>query len=214
MSLLDDLRKKLDADTFAAVTDQLGDDFNFDVVPRSRLNTVIKQRDTYKAQVEAGSAAGNDDPMGNPPVTPPVTSAGKTREKPVDVEALKSQYEAEKQSAIEALKVEFAGLNMLREAGSVDPDLCWGLIDKTKVTRGADGKLVGLTEQIEAQKTARAYLYGATSARQNAGAGTGRNSAGTNTPPVTKESFMQMSYDEQVAFKAANPEKFAEFLAD
>ena len=52
MSLKDTLRQKLTPELFTQVTDALGDDFNFDVVPRSRLNKVIGQRDTLKEQLE------------------------------------------------------------------------------------------------------------------------------------------------------------------
>ena len=72
MSLKDTLRQKLTPELFTQVTDALGDDFNFDVVPRSRLNKVIGQRDTLKEQLEAavkgtqtshgkGKAADDDD---------------------------------------------------------------------------------------------------------------------------------------------------------
>lgn len=45
MSLLDTLKAKLDPELFAQVTDSLGDDFDYDLVSRQRLNTVIGQRE-------------------------------------------------------------------------------------------------------------------------------------------------------------------------
>ena len=51
MSLLDTLKKNLTPEQFSAVQDALGDDFNWDVVPRSRLNKVIKQRDDARQQL-------------------------------------------------------------------------------------------------------------------------------------------------------------------
>ena len=49
MSFLDTLRKNLTPELFTQVTDQLGDDFDFDLVPRSRLNKVIKQRNALRS---------------------------------------------------------------------------------------------------------------------------------------------------------------------
>ena len=54
MSLYDTLRKSLTPELFTQVTDALGDDFDYDVVPRSRLNKVIKQRNDLRNQF-AGS---------------------------------------------------------------------------------------------------------------------------------------------------------------
>lgn len=48
MSLLDTLKAKLDPELFAQVTDALGDDFDYDLVTRARLNTVIGQREAAK----------------------------------------------------------------------------------------------------------------------------------------------------------------------
>ena len=60
MSLYDTLRKNLKPDLFTQVTDQLGDDFDFDLVPRSRLNAVIKQRNTLREQIAEGSQPSNN----------------------------------------------------------------------------------------------------------------------------------------------------------
>lgn len=218
MSLLDDLRNKLDADTFAAVTDQLGDEFNYDVVPRSRLNQVIKQRDSYKARVDAGTQPGsgseNDDDGGNP-INVPAKNGGNGGT-PVNIEALKAQYENEKNQAIEALRVEFAGLDELRSAGAHDPELVWGLLDRTKISRGADGKLTGIAEQIDALKEGKSFLFGATASQRQAGeSGTGKN--GGNSSPsgtITKDEFLKLSYNEQVNFKNAHPDQFRQFLEE
>lgn len=48
MSLLDTLKAKLNPDLFAQVTDALGDDFDYDLVTRSRLNAVIGQREAAR----------------------------------------------------------------------------------------------------------------------------------------------------------------------
>ena len=51
MSLHDDLKKKLSPENMQTLEDILGDDFEWDLVPRSRLNKVIKQRNDLKKQV-------------------------------------------------------------------------------------------------------------------------------------------------------------------
>lgn len=211
MSLLDDLRKKLDASTFEAVTEQLGDDFNFDVVPRSRLNEVIKQRDTYRSQVTAGSQSGSD-PEDKPGAT---KDKGKSADKPVDESALRAQFEQEKQEAIRGLRIEFAVLDKLREAGAHDPSMVWGIMDKKKITMSDSGEVSGVDEQIEAYKQSKGFLFGATSGgRSSAEGGTGKQGGDGNGGSVTKEDFLKMSYDEQVKFKASNPEVFKTFLED
>ena len=55
MSFYDTLRKNLTPELFTQVTDQLGDDFDFDLVPRSRLNKVIKQRNDLRDQLAEDS---------------------------------------------------------------------------------------------------------------------------------------------------------------
>ena len=44
MTFLETLRKNLTPEQLTAVQDAVGDDFDWDLVPRSRLNKVIKQR--------------------------------------------------------------------------------------------------------------------------------------------------------------------------
>ena len=61
MSLLDTLKKNLTPEQLSAVQDALGDDFNYDVVPRSRLNKVIQQRDEARRQLNGAGSNGQDD---------------------------------------------------------------------------------------------------------------------------------------------------------
>ena len=48
MSFQDTLRKSLTPELYTSVIDQLGDDFDFDLVPRARVYQVIKQRNTLR----------------------------------------------------------------------------------------------------------------------------------------------------------------------
>lgn len=220
MSLRDELRKRLDSDTLTSVLDQLGDDFNFDLVPRSRLNKVIEQRDTYKDLYEAGTQPSGGSGKQQPPK--------KQEDKPVDIEALRAQVETQLTETLQAqfanekaameneLRIEFAGLEALRNAGAHDPKLVWGLLDKSKITRDAEGKVSGLEDQITAMQESKAFLFGADGSKRKDGSmGTGKNSGNSGSgAAVTKDQFLKMSYEEQVNFKTANPEIFKTFLED
>ena len=86
MSLKDTLRQKLTPELFTQVTDALGDDFNFDVVPRSRLNKVIGQRDTLKEQLESAlkgtqTKGGSEDDDDDDDFQMPDTTKGKGKSK-------------------------------------------------------------------------------------------------------------------------------------
>ena len=111
MSLLDTLRKSLSPELLTQVTDTLGDDFDFDLVPRSRLNTVIKQRNDLREQLGVDSqptakknpAPKKEDPYDDEPL-----------DGQLDLAALRSQLEAEKQKEIAAVKIQYAALEKLR----------------------------------------------------------------------------------------------------
>ena len=226
MSLKDTLRNKLDSELYTKVIDALGDNFNYDVVPRKRLNDVIEQRDSYRDQLEAlggSQAAGgkedddpDDDPKGKDSGKGKGTqpSAQPSQQKAVDEEALRKQFQEEKDNAILELKVQYAGLDALREAGCVDPELAFGLLDKSKLTFGDDKKLTGIQEQIEGLKGSKAFLFGANKGgRQGTPGGTGKEGGSGKFETVsTKEDFLKLSTNDQAAFKEAHPDMFKKFL--
>lgn len=221
MSFRDDLRNALTPELFEQVTEQLGDDFNYDVVPRTRLNKVIRQRNDLKderddalEQLSAFTQQGGN----RKPNPQQLTQQQPHKEDEPDLEQLKAQYEQEKADAIKGIKIQYAGLDMLRQAQCCDPELAWGLIDQTKLSFDESGnKLVGIDEQITAMKEAKPYLYPSQTAggRQGAVTGTGKTGGSSQQGTVTtKQDFLKLSYQEQLKFKEANPEIFKAFMAE
>lgn len=221
MSFNDTLRKNLTPELYTQVMDQLGDDFDFDLVPRSRLNKVIKQRNELRDQLAEGSQ-----PQGSKGKAPneddddddfqmPGKGKGKSAGQEVDVEALKKQWEQEQGNAVNEVKMQYAALEKLRAANAIDPELIWqaGLIDKSKLTVEADGTVKGLDEAITELTKNRANLFGKAKGKDGVDGGTGKDGGDEGFATVkTKEDFLKLSTQAQMAFKKANPEVFKTFL--
>lgn len=216
MSLYDDLRKKLTPEQFTSVTDALGDDFDYDVVPRSRLNKVIKQRNEWKEKAEgvaqptapAGKEDDDDDFTDDHGKGKSNPATGKA--KPVDEAALRAQFEQEKQR----MRIEFAALNALRGMDALDPELALTQIDLADV-KLENGKLVGFDDKASALKESKSFLFKATRKRSDAAGGTGKeggDEGGDNGGVSTIEDFMKLSTQDQLAFKEAHPDTFKRFL--
>ena len=216
MSLLDTLKKNLSPEVFSAVQDALGDDFNYDVVPRSRLNKVIQQRDEARRQLNGAGSNGQDDDgddggtgSGNGAGS---GAAGKSfTQADIDaaVQAVKDAHEKE----LKQLRMNHAVLAKLQEQNFVDPNLILsaGLIDTTKVTLDDNGVITGgLDDQLSSLAEARPYLKNASNGGQR---GTGKQGGSDEFGSVTsKEEFLKLSYEKQLEFKKANPEVFKGFL--
>lgn len=210
MSFLETLRKNLTPEQFTAVTDSLGDDFDYDLVPRSRLNKVIGQRNDLRDQLAGGAQPVASVVESSPnPAAPATTSTSPAPA--VDVEALKQQWKQEQDAAVAAVKIQYAALDKLRAANAIDADLIWnaGLLDTTKLTLSDDGKAVtGLDEQIAGLTTAKPHLF-----TQAVPSGTGKSGGTDDFGSVkTKDEFLKLPMDKQVAFKKANPTLFQSFL--
>ena len=228
MSLKDTLRQKLTPELFTQVTDALGDDFNFDVVPRSRLNKVIGQRDTLKEQLEAavkgtqtshGKGKSADDDDDDDDFEMPDLSKGKGKGKATGLtqEEVTRQIEEATKNARMEMAVQFAGLDALRNANAVDPDLVFTLIDKSKLKLDDSGKLTGMDEQIEALKTSKPNLFPASDGkggRKGTPGGTGKDGGSEKFESVkSKEDFLKLSTADQIKFKEAHPDVFKSYLA-
>lgn len=221
MSFNDTLRKNLTPELYTQVMDQLGDDFDFDLVPRSRLNKVIKQRNELRDQLAEGSQtqsskgkAPNEDDDDDD-FQMPGTGKGKSAGQEVDVEALKKQWEREQGNAVNEVKMQYAALEKLRAANAIDPELIWqaGIIDKSKLTVEADGTVKGLDEAIIELTKNRANLFGKAKGKDGVDGGTGKDGGDEGFATVkTKEDFLKLSTQDQMAFKKANPEVFKTFL--
>ena len=221
MSFYDNLRKNLTPELFTQVIDQLGDDFDFDLVPRSRLNKVIKQRNELRDQLaevsqpqgSKGKAPNEDDDDDDFQMSG--KGKGKSAGQEVDVEALKAEWLKEQGDAVNEVKMQFAALEKLRAANAIDPELIWqaGLIDKSKLTVEADGTVKGLDEAITELTKNRANLFGKPKGKDGVDGGTGKDGGDEGFATVkTKEDFLKLSTQDQMAFKKANPEVFKTFL--
>ena len=225
MSLKDTLRQKLTPELFTQVTDALGDDFNFDVVPRSRLNKVIGQRDTLKEQLETalkgtqtkgGSEDDDDDDFQMPD-----TTKGKDKSKKdgttLTEEEIQRRINEATQQAQNEVRIQYAGLDALRNANAVDPDLVFTLIDKSKLKFDDSGKLTGIDEQITALKTSKPNLFpdgGNKGGRKDTPGGTGKDRGSEKFETVkSKEDFLKLSTADQLKFKEAHPDVFKSYLA-
>ena len=131
MSLYDSLRKALTPELFTQVTDALGDDFDYDQVPRSRLNKVINQRNELRDQLSGISQSQSSNSSNHESDEDEKQKATEQ----LDVEALKAQWLKEQGDAVRDVKIQYAALDKLRAAGAIDADLIWaaGLIDKSKI---------------------------------------------------------------------------------
>ena len=228
MSFRDDLRKKLTPELFTQVTDALGDDFNFDVVPRSRLNKVIGQRDTLKEQLETAlkgtqTKGGSEDDDDDDDFQMPDTTKGKGKGKQkssgttLTEEEIQQRINEATQQAQNEVRIQYAGLDALRNANAVDPDLVFTLIDKSKLKFDDSGKLTGIDEQITALKTSKPNLFPDSSnkgGRNNTPGGTGKDGGSEKFETVkSKEDFLKLSTADQLKFKEAHPDVFKSYLA-
>ena len=218
MSLLDTLKKNLTPEQLSAVQDALGDDFNYDVVPRSRLNKVIQQRDEARRQLNGAGSGGQgddgDDGEGGAGSGKGAGSgaAGKGFTQ-ADIDAAVNAAKADHDKQIKQLRMNHAVLAKLQEQNFVDPNLILsaGLIDTTKVTLDDNGVITGgLDDQLSSLAEARPYLKNASNGGQR---GTGKQGGSDEFGSVTsKDEFLKLSYEKQLEFKKANPEVFKGFL--
>lgn len=226
MSLLDTLRKNLSSELFTQVTDALGDDFNYDLVPRSRLNKVIGQRDDARSQLrqltQAGSGDegddGDDDDFGEG--NPKGTQSQKKSSGPkggfsqADLDEAVRKANETKDQEMRNLRLQFAATAKLRDAKFVDPQLVLDskLIDFSKVTTDEQGNITGgLDDQISSIATAKPYLVESSggSGRQQ---GTGKDGGGDPSGVTNREEFLKLSLDQQLKFKESNPDVFKSFM--
>ena len=211
MSLYDSLRKALTPELFTQVTDALGDDFDYDQVPRSRLNKVINQRNELRDQLSGASQSQSSNSSNHESDEDEKQKATEQ----LDVEALKAQWLKEQGDAVKDVKLQYAALDKLRAAGAIDADLIWaaGLIDKSKIQQDDAGNITGLDEVIDDLVANRKNLF--VTQAQSAPSGTGKQGgedSGFSTVS-SRDEFLKLSYEDQMKFKAANPEVFKGWLS-
>lgn len=214
MSLYDSLRKALTPELFTQVTDALGDDFDYDVVPRARLNKVIKQRNELRDQLAGNtqtqrgtSKADEDDDELN---------TGKSADnKPVNVAELKAQWQKEQDAAVKAVRLQYAALEKLRAANVIDPELIWSssVLDKSKIDLDDKGQVTGMDDMLTQLQKDKAHLF--KKATDGVPGGTGKEGGDEDKggSVTTREEFLKLPIDKQIAFKQANPEVFKTFMS-
>lgn len=214
MSLYDSLRKALTPELFTQVTDALGDDFDYDVVPRARLNKVIKQRNELRDQIagntqaqRGASKADEDDDELN---------TGKPADnKSVNVAELKAQWQKEQDAAVKAVRLQYAALEKLRAANVIDPELIWSssVLDKSKIDLDDKGQVTGLDDMLTQLQKDKAHLFKKATDGVPGGTGKEGGDEGKGGSVTTREEFLKLPIDQQIAFKQANPEVFKTFMS-
>ena len=213
MSLYDSLRKALTPELFTQVTDALGDDFDYDVVPRARLNKVIKQRNELRDQLAGNTQAQrgtsktdeDDDEL----------NTGKSIDnKPVNVAELKAQWQKEQDAAVKAVRLQYAALEKLRAANVIDPELIWSsnVLDKSKIDLDDKGQVTGIDDMLTQLQKDKAHLFKKASDGVPGGTGKDGGDDGKGGSVTTREEFLKLPIDKQIAFKQANPEVFKTFM--
>lgn len=172
MTLLEKLREKLGAELMGQVEDAVGDDFDWDFVPRSRLNKVIGQRNALSIKVQNltdAAAAEDDDEDVDTNGAGKGTKGGKKKDEGVDVEAMKTQHATELQNVAKR----YAVLDYLRAQGARDPKLVLGMLDMDKITLDESETLQGIEDQVAAKKESHDYLF--QTAGDDVSGGTGKD---------------------------------------
>jgi len=158
MSILEALRKNLTPEQYTTLMDALGDDFDWDVVPRTRLNKVIKQRNELREQLAGNSQnPGIDDDDDGEGASNTKSGKGTTSE---DIKALQKKHKNEMAS----LAIRYSALDKLRAAKAKDPELILkaGLLDIKGAKVSDDGTVTwptGENDPFEALTKNESYKY-------------------------------------------------------
>ena len=195
MGLYDDLKKNLDPETLAKVTEQMGEEYDFNQVPYSRLQKVIRERNELRDKVNTNAsnsdhdeyeqnASGQQNQQGQGQAQNQQQPAGLTQadlQKAIAKATKEVQAKADKQIA--AMQLRSAALLQLRDANCIDPEVLYDSvrIDKSLLSLDATGKVEGLTEQIETLEKASPAYFGAASDR-DVTKGTGKTGGGNEDP--------------------------------
>lgn len=175
MSFKDTLQKNLTPEMFSSICDALGDDFDFDMVPRSRLNKVIGQRNELRKSLskplDIKKGDDGDDGDDGASTGEEVTYTEK------EVKKLLKDKDDEQLKAITSLKKQNVALEKLRANNAVDPEtiLKSGLLDLDKCEFGKDGTLSGIDDAIKSLVKDKAYFFKASDSHER---GTGKDGEG------------------------------------
>lgn len=172
MSLFDDLRKKHTPEEMQTLMDILGDDFDDDLVPRSRLNKVIKQRNDLKKQLNTNTQVSDLDEDNNDSETKEDGGSATYTEK--EVQKLLKAAKLEAENGVKQVELKYAALSKLREANALDAELVFGLLDSTKLSLNEKGELQGLEEAgLNTIQESKKFLF--REPKDDVPSGTGKN---------------------------------------
>lgn len=190
-TIQEQLRKNLTQEDYTRVMDALGDDFDFDLVPRSRLNKVIKQRNDLREQL-AGKSQDPDIDDGDDSVGAPAAKSGSGTPS-VDIKELQKQHKAEMSN----LAIRYSALDKLRAAKARDPELILkaGLLDVEGAKVSDDGVVTwptGENDPFAALTKNESYKYlfegGAAPAGNEGGEGSDKGTGDDGVPAGTGKS--------------------------
>jgi hypothetical protein len=183
-TITETLRKNLTPEVYGQVMDALGDDFDFDLVPRSRLNKVIKQRNELRDQLAGKSQnPGVDDDDDGEGAANTGSGRGNTDDA---IKNMQKQHKTEMAN----LAIRYSALDKLRAAKAKDPELILkaGLLDVKGAKVADDGTVTwpeGENDPFKALTSNESYKY-LFDVESNAGNGNDSgNGAGDDVPPGT-----------------------------
>lgn len=190
MTLLEKLREKLGPELAGQVEDAVGDDFDWDFVPRARLNKVIGQRNTAQAKLQAyldkqsSNADGDDDDIPNAEGNNGSGSTETRRHNEVNIDELNAQH----QKDLANVAKRYAVLDLIRAKGALDPKLVLGQLDLDKMNLKEDDTLEGFDEQFNPWAESHSYMFqnNSSTGTDEIESGTGKDAAGdtsTNVDP-------------------------------
>lgn len=193
MTLLEKLREKLGPELAGQVEDAVGDDFDWDFVPRARLNKVIGQRNAAQSKLQAyldkqaSNAEGDDDD--DIPNAEGNNGNTETRRHNKANEISIDELNAQHQKDLANVAKRYAVLDLIRAKGALDPKLVLGQLDLDKMNLKEDDTLEGFDEQFNPWAESHSYMFqnsNSNSDNSNDGieSGTGKNAAGDNSTDV------------------------------
>lgn len=190
MTLLEKLREKLGPELAGQVEDAVGDDFDWDFVPRARLNKVIGQRNTAQAKLQAyldkqsSNAEDDDDDIPNAEGNNGDTETRRhNKANEVNIDELNAQH----QKDLANVAKRYAVLDLIRAKGALDPKLVLGQLDLDKMNLKEDDTLEGFDEQFNPWAESHGYMFQTESSNNSnngIASGTGKNAAGDNSTDV------------------------------
>lgn len=168
-----------------------------DFVPRMRMNEVSEENKTLKQTISDRDKQLNDLKK----------SDGDSAELKKQIEDLQKQNAEEKaahEKEMAQLKLDNAIETALTAAGVKNNKALKALLDTEKIKLDDSGKLIGLSEQLEAVRKTDGYLF-----KENNGTAPimkgFQPGASSDVKPDGKTDFSKMTYSEMTAYLAQNP---------